>query len=303
MYNPTPNLPKAIVYIDCTYNKIEKSSNFKILRQSYCFHKKEHLVKPEIMVAPYCYILQVRGPYFLDASNNDAAILNHAVEHYLNGIRSWFQNSDIVIVDRRYRDSIETFENLGIQYSMPAFLPPRHKQFSPLEADKSRLITTTRWVVETRNGTSRRFLNFFLEKYFSHATHLKEFYLIAGAIINKYHPLIEMRGMPEIAQEMLNKLHKNNVVQIRVQNENLLRRIGQWNRLNNGHVPEFLRLNLEFLTKLTGPYHIYLAASYIQDTVQRQERHLIQIDELDQESNWLRFTIYSRFSNSAKHTL
>lgn len=83
---------------------------------------------------------------------------------------------------------------------MPSFLPPHQKQFTTLDANQNRIITTTRWVVESRNGHCKTIFNFFPEK--SHAAHLKEFYLIAGALINKYHPLIEISGTPETANEI-----------------------------------------------------------------------------------------------------
>lgn len=112
------NTQSAIVYIYCTYNKIDK---IKVITLEYYAnltdHKKVHLVKPEIMVAPDGYVLEVLGPYFSDARNE---------------IRNWFQNGDIVIVDRDYRDCIAVFKNLGIQFYMPSFLSPHQNQFSTL---------------------------------------------------------------------------------------------------------------------------------------------------------------------------
>lgn len=40
LYNPEPGERKAIAYIDCTYLDIEKSMCFKVLRHSFCIHKK-----------------------------------------------------------------------------------------------------------------------------------------------------------------------------------------------------------------------------------------------------------------------
>lgn len=77
MYNPTPDIPKAIAYIECTYNEIEKSKNFRTPRQSYCFHKNKHLLKPGIICAADGYILAINGPYFPDSKNYDAFILDY----------------------------------------------------------------------------------------------------------------------------------------------------------------------------------------------------------------------------------
>lgn len=60
LYNPEPDTPKVIAYIDGTYAYINKSSNFRVLRQSYC----RHLVKPAFIVAPDGYILEIQGSIF-----------------------------------------------------------------------------------------------------------------------------------------------------------------------------------------------------------------------------------------------
>ena len=52
LYNPEPGLPRAIACVDGTYSYIDKSSNFRALRQSFCLHKGRHLVKSALIVAP-----------------------------------------------------------------------------------------------------------------------------------------------------------------------------------------------------------------------------------------------------------
>lgn len=104
LYNPNSNVPKAIAYIDGTYSYVPKSNNFRVLRQSYCVHKGRHLVKPALVVAPDGYILAIQGPYFSDSRNNDAEMLRNEYERDVDSIRKWFQDHDIFIVDRGYRD-------------------------------------------------------------------------------------------------------------------------------------------------------------------------------------------------------
>lgn len=87
--------------IDGTYLYIPKSNNFRVLRQSYCMHKGRHLVKPTLVVAPDGYILTVQGPYF-----SDYEMLRNEYEKDVDFIREWFQDHDIFIVDRGYRDAI-----------------------------------------------------------------------------------------------------------------------------------------------------------------------------------------------------
>lgn len=59
----------------------------------------------------------------------------------------------------------------------------------------------------------------------------------------------------EMAQEMLTKLRDANIVQARVEVENLQRRNGQWIQLQANHLPDFPRLTVEYLWSITlGTY-------------------------------------------------
>lgn len=106
LYNDAPQNPKVIVYNDCTYLHIEKSSCFKALRQSFYVHENRHLLKSSMLVAPDEYILDIQGPYFSNATNNDARILLKEFQSDVNGMQAWFQRTDIFILDRGYRDAI-----------------------------------------------------------------------------------------------------------------------------------------------------------------------------------------------------
>ena len=104
LYNPNPNDPVAIAYINGTYVYMHKSSNFRALRQSYSMHKGRHVIKPALVVAPDGYIPDIHGPYFSDSRNNNASMLENEFQMDAADLRKWFQNGDIFIVDRGYRD-------------------------------------------------------------------------------------------------------------------------------------------------------------------------------------------------------
>ena len=89
LYNPEPERRRAIAYVDCTYLDIEKSTCFKALRQSYCVHKSKHLIKPSMIVAPDGHILDIQGPYFSNARNNDTSILVNEFQREVNNMRAW----------------------------------------------------------------------------------------------------------------------------------------------------------------------------------------------------------------------
>lgn len=306
LYNPEPEHRKAIVAIDTTYSYLQKSSNFRVLRQSYSIHKNRHLLKPTVMVAPNGYFLGIWGPYFSDARNNDAAILREDFERDAGTLTNWFQEGDIVLVDRGYRDAIPLLQNLGIDHKMPALLPAGQRQLSTEEANESRLVTKSRWIVEARNGHLRSMFKFLSQTIsVQHAKKLNSYYRIAGALINRYRPTIEMQDADiERARKMIERSNMPNVIQARVEAENLTRRNGQWERLDQQELADFPVLDLDYLKDLTiGTYQIHLSPSYIQDKLVRDNDDQFQLDNHINEPGFLRARVYSRFRNATRHQI
>lgn len=187
---------------------------------------------------------------------------------------------------------------------MPALVPPGQSQLSTEEANRTRLITKSRWIVESRNGHIRSIFKFFANTFnVQHAKYIGDFYRIAGAIINRYHPVIHMEGATaELAQQMLLRSENPNVVQARVEVDNLVRRNGQWRRLHHDDIQDFPVLDLNYLRDLTvGVYQVSLAPSYIQDKVVRENDEEFQLDEHVTEPGFLRVRVYSRFRNATKY--
>jgi hypothetical protein len=156
LYNADNTEKVAIATVDGTYLYIPKSSNWRVLRQSFSMHKGRHLIKPVMLTAPDGYILDVHGPYFSDSKNNDAAILIDHFNKDVHSLKTWLQPNDILLVDRGYRDSLPFLNSIGIKTKMPSYLPRGEKQHSDEEANTSRLVTKTRWIVEARNGHTYR---------------------------------------------------------------------------------------------------------------------------------------------------
>lgn len=305
LYNDE-DVQKVIAFIDGTYSYVEKFSNFQALRQSYCVHKGRHLIKPALIVAPDGYILDIHGPYFSDSRNNDAAMLRKEFEDNAAGLRQWLGENAIFVVDRGYRDVLPLLEHLGIETHMPAFLERGQRQLTTEDANDSRLITKCRWIIEARNGHVKSIFKFFNNVIpFHHATNLRDFYLIAGAILNKYREPILMQGATaDLARVMLERARAPNHLQIRVEAENLARRNAIWSRLNHNHILDFPPLTLDYLRDLTiGIYQIKLSSSYIQDKMLRDQSEILEVDEHRVEVGLLRIRIYSRFRNATRYEL
>jgi len=302
----------AILYPDCTYFKIHKSSNFAVARESFCKHKHYTLLKCGLVTAPDGHILDVHGPYFSDARNNDAAIIRDDFNRQINrdrgNLRDWVRENDIFIPDRGYRDAVEFLEGLGLNYEMPPLLPRNQRQFTWREANHSRLITKTRWIVESRNGHIKSIFKFFRDAIpMPHCQHLGDFVRIACAIINRFHTLIHMQGADEeLAEKMLEVANQPNELQTRVENERLhLRNLNDpWFPMTGEHLPGFPRLPLEYLRDKTfGTYQVRLAPSYVQDRIQRNPAHEFEFETQLNEVGLLRSRLHSRFTNAIKYML
>ena len=85
------------------------------------------------------YFLTVLGPYL--AKNNDATILNHMLSTNVEDLKGWFQEDDVFVVDRGFRDSLDVLKELGIRAEMPRLLKKGEKQMTSLDANASRLVT------------------------------------------------------------------------------------------------------------------------------------------------------------------
>jgi len=207
LYNEEENVTKVIACIDGTYSYIEKSSNFQALRQSYCLHKGRHLVKLVLIVALDGYILDIHNSYFSDARNNDAAMLEREFQNDAGALREWLGENAIIIVDCGYRDVLPLLQNLGIKTHIPPLLQEGQTQLSTEDANDFRLITKSRWIVEARNGHIKMIFKFFKGNIaYHHVIHLREYYLIAGALINRYREHILMEGATaDLAREMPQK--------------------------------------------------------------------------------------------------
>lgn len=137
----------AIAVADGTYIYIEKSGNYSFQRRSYSVHKGKPLLKPMMLVATDGYILTVLGPYLADEKNSDAKITEHMLNSNVKDIIDWFEEDDVLVVDRGFRDAVDILKDFGINAQMPHFLNKSQKQHTTEEANESRLVTKVRWVV------------------------------------------------------------------------------------------------------------------------------------------------------------
>ena len=108
----------------------------------------------------------------------------------------------------------------------------------------------------------------------------------------------------EVAERILEKYRTPNVIQARVEMDNLHLRKARWAQLNANNVPYFPRLDFSYLMDLSMRiYQLKLISAYIQDKLQRERAEQFQIDELLDERGIIRMRMYSRFRNVSKYQL
>lgn len=93
---------------------------------------------------------------------------------------NWFLEGDILLVDRGYRDAISLLNRMGV-----SIYTTKRKTSLNRSSKDSRLVTKSRWVIESHNDHFQVIFKFFDQVInMQHDQHLKDFHLIAGAIIN-----------------------------------------------------------------------------------------------------------------------
>ncbi|CAF5224454.1 unnamed protein product, partial [Rotaria magnacalcarata] len=60
----------------------------------------------------------------------------------------WLRDNDVLVLDRGFRDTVNTLNRHGLQVAMPSFLHNR-KQLPADEANRTRFVTKNRWVIES----------------------------------------------------------------------------------------------------------------------------------------------------------
>ncbi len=69
-------LPGAILILDGTYVHIQKSSDFRLQKRTWCTYKMDNIVKMMVAITGDGHCFMAYGPYLSDSANSDMYILN-----------------------------------------------------------------------------------------------------------------------------------------------------------------------------------------------------------------------------------
>ncbi|CAG5038929.1 unnamed protein product [Parnassius apollo] len=164
----------------------------------------------------------------------------------------FFHQGDVFILDRGFRDSIPLIETYGYDAHMPPNKRRQDTQLSTDQANKSRLITMVRWVVETINGRFKRDFKIFRNRVFNkHVPHIFEDFRFAAAYFQDPY---EDSPYTEDFIEIINRnIQRPNRLAEYVEENNLNRQRVTFHRMtaNDPEVENFPQLTVEDLIKFS----------------------------------------------------
>lgn len=314
--NPENN--KLITVIDGSYVYIYKSSNFGFQIDTYSPHKYQNLLKVFMVVCSDGYIIDVTGPH--GAKKSDASISLDILNNEEHPFHVFFNQGDIFILDRGFRDAMDELEAFGYEAHMPASVAVGETQLTTSQANESRMLTMVRWVVEVINGRIKRDFKLFRQEYFHNAmSHMFADFRIAAALTNAFHvPIKDNIQAPAFLERIALRREMPNVLAEYVQRRRLNgQRIAFQNM--DAALPgleTFPRLTQDDLILLAlGTYQLKLTNSYYAEHIRPDGEYTIGLYrdsvELTQnlneagipgESLWLlRGRIKSRHTRARKH--
>lgn len=262
-----PEEAKALVICDGTYIYVDKSKNYEFQRNTYTDQKKRNFLKFMMIISCDGYIVHALGPY--KARDNDAKILEHI--HRATNKLDNLQPGDILMLDRGFRDCVKYFEEKNFEVKTPSLLQlsKQKGQLTTIEANKTRLVTATRFVVEVRNGHLKKKLKIFDTVWNLAAVPLlADDVSICCALINRFTRCFEPNEnfANEIAQRMLERVNLPNELTKIVTKRNFQT---NYNKFQTFEEFESLpQLNEEDLIRISlGTYQIKLAPSYACDHI------------------------------------
>lgn len=258
--------PEAVVTVwDGTYIYTQKSGNYEFQKKTYSGQKLRNLVKPMLCVCPDGYIVEVFGPF--EATLNDAKIMDIIFENN-NELKRVFRPNDIFVLDRGFRDCKKNLEALQYIVQMPKFTDSKrpNAQLTTMQANASRLVTKTRWVVEVRNSHLKNIWAVFSNIWRPRdVLELERDIRIGASLINKYYVTISEKNKENatfIATQMQERNSALNTLHSLV-SRTAFRKESKKMPLVDINSFEFPRLSIEDMKMISlGSYQLANARSY-----------------------------------------
>ena len=267
-------------------------------------YKGRPLVKMMIIVTTKGYIISTLGPYYSDSKNNDSMMTKHIFYNNRKQVRLWLQDGDVFVTDRGFRDCIPALEQFGCKTYMPALLPKFKRQFMTEEANKTRLATAVRWVIETRNGQMKQFRFFDRIVPNSLLAFVGSAFNLVCAILNRYHSLciIDTSNNVDLARRMrklVNEINRIKTYAATAKNDLLKNTDLQWLDASDA-IQDFPKLSLGDLTQMNiGTYQIKQSKSYVLEYMNDDGSFRVRV--ANDRADMIRASVQSHHSNNNNH--
>jgi hypothetical protein len=225
------------------------------------------------------HIVDIYGLF--EATKNDARILSEVLAND-NDLKTLLKPNDLFILDRGFRDCRKELKEMyKLDSQMPSLIQEStqksqqakaSKQLDTIEANKTRLVTKVRWVVEVVNSFLKKSFKALSDVPNKTLVHTLVDYKIAAALINRFynHLFSDPDDQALIAQNMLAKLNQANELKVMVEDLRLNRK-SQFDALDACKIEDFPKLELQQIkTHITlGSYQLKQAIGYIGEHIKR----------------------------------
>lgn len=274
LYDPN-NQQLVMLVADGTYIYIDKSQNYTHQKKTFSGKKKRNFIRMMNVTACDGTIIYCVGPFA--ATTNDATILENLFDTTV-----MFDNllpGDIMLLDRGFRDVVRKLESKNLVVKMPSLIQnsERKKQLSTKDANRSRLVTALRFVVETRNGHIKQIWKQFNNIQSAYAqVYLSDDIEICCGLINKYYPVFGSNNgrAAEVVNRMMAKLDEVNIVGNVVTKQDFQKNIKKFTQFYAFNQLSEIQKDRLFWISL-GNYQIQQAVSYAQMHIKQNENHFI----------------------------
>ena len=248
------------------------------------------------------YILETAGLYGANGANNDSSILNHMMSGN-SELKDYVEPEDTFILDRGFRDSKVQLEENNVDHFMPHLLKPKQKQFITQEANESRMVTFTRWLVEAVNGNLKKKFHFFDSVIpNTYIPNQMLYFRFASALVDAYgKPLFkDSEQYKERVELALERLSLPNLLQQRIDSEKLSTARAVWLETTSDELEDFPRLSIQDLEMLTiGVYQIKNAKYYSKQHPKQDQRFIFHRHSRD--PTFIKAKIQSKYTRSKQH--
>lgn len=271
----------AHLILDGTYIYLEKSSNHRFQKESYNSHKKRNYLKIMMGVLTNGRILFALGPF--KATDNDALITEKILSSETPSMKI-FTTGDILIVDRGFRDCVDSLMSRGFIVKMPTC--SQKSQLSTNEANHSRLVTKVRFEVERSNGEMKSVWKVFSKVIDTHyIPKIMADFQIGAALLNRKFNVTDETRQIELANGMLLRLNTPNLLSDVVNRRSVQTLIEQkkYQQIDDFHVcPQLSISDLEMIS--FGPYQIVQSRCYISNQVYENNDDLTVFQFFDNDT-------------------